>query len=82
MLGTTTIDTPAMSQEQLRAFLARVQDDGELRRQVLGSSTADDVARIATSLGFDVSGDELLRASGKRIGRVTITKQDMPGEYN
>lgn len=82
MLGTTTIDPPAMSQEQLRAFLARVQDDGELRRQVLGSSTADDVARIATSLGFDVSGDELLRASGKRIGRVTITKQDMPGEYN
>lgn len=82
MLGTTTIDPPDMSQEQLRAFLARVQDDGELRRQVLGSSTADDVARIATSLGFDVSGDELLRASGKRIGRVTITKQDMPGEYN
>lgn len=82
MLGTTAIGPPAMSQEQLRAFLARVQDDGELRRQVLGSSTADDVARIATSLGFDVSGDELLRASGKRIGRVTITKQDMPGEYN
>ncbi|MGB5241672.1 MAG: Nif11-like leader peptide family natural product precursor [Prochlorococcaceae cyanobacterium] len=71
-----------MSQEQLRAFLARVQDDGELRSQVLGASTADDVARIAASLGFDVSGDELLRASGQRIGRVTITKQDMPGEYN
>jgi predicted ribosomally synthesized peptide with nif11-like leader len=71
-----------MSQEQLRAFLARVQDDDDLRRQVLASSTADDVARIASSLGFDVSGDEMLRASGQRIGRVTITKQDMPGEYS
>lgn len=71
-----------MSQEQLRAFLARVQDDAQLRALVLSASTADDVARIATSLNFDVSGDELLRASGKRIGRVTITKQDMPGEYN
>ncbi len=71
-----------MSQDQLRAFLARVQDDGELRRQVLSASTADDVARIAASLGFDVSGDEVLRSSGQRIGRVTITKQDMPGEYS
>jgi predicted ribosomally synthesized peptide with nif11-like leader len=71
-----------MSQEQLRAFLARVQDDDTLRRQVLAASTADDVARIATGLGFAVSGDELLRASGQRIGRVRITKQDMPGEYN
>lgn len=82
MLGGHRARPAAMSQEQLRAFLARVQDDVELRQQVLGSSTADDVARIATSLGFDVSGDELLRASGKRIGRVTITKQDMPGEYS
>ncbi|MCT0248454.1 Nif11-like leader peptide family natural product precursor [Synechococcus sp. CS-205] len=71
-----------MSQDQLRAFLARVQDDAELRRQVLSASTADDVARIAASLGFDVSGDEVLRSSGQRIGRVTITKQDMPGEYS
>ncbi|MBC1260261.1 Nif11-like leader peptide family natural product precursor [Synechococcus sp. BSF8S] len=71
-----------MSQDQLRAFLARVQDDGELRRLVLSASTADDVARIAASLGFDVSGDEVLRSSGQRIGRVTITKQDMPGEYS
>ncbi len=71
-----------MSQEQLRAFLARVQDDDTLRRQVLAASTADDVARIAMGLGFAVSGDELLRASGQKIGRVRITKQDMPGEYN
>ena len=46
------------------------------------ASTADDVAQIAAGLGYEFSGDELLRASGQKIGRVTITKQDVPGEYN
>jgi ferredoxin-NADP reductase len=26
--------------------------------------------------------DELLRLSGQKVGRVTVTKQDIPGEYN
>ncbi|MFN5160552.1 MAG: Nif11-like leader peptide family natural product precursor [Cyanobacteriota bacterium] len=71
-----------MSQEQLRAFLARVQDDQALRQKVLAAATADDVAQLAQAMGFEVSGDELLRSSGKKIGRVTIRKQDLPGEYN
>jgi predicted ribosomally synthesized peptide with nif11-like leader len=71
-----------LSLEQLRAFLARVQDDDGLRAQVLAAATADDVAQIAAGLGFEFSGDALLRASGQRFGRVTVTKQDLPGEYN
>jgi len=71
-----------LSLEQLRAFLARVQDDDGLRAQVLAAATADDVAQIAAGLGFEFSGDALLRASGQRFGRVTVTKQDIPGEYN
>jgi predicted ribosomally synthesized peptide with nif11-like leader len=71
-----------MSREQLTDFLKRVQDDPALRRQVTSASTADDVAQIAAGLGYEFSGDELLRASGQKIGRVTITKQDVPGEYN
>jgi predicted ribosomally synthesized peptide with nif11-like leader len=71
-----------MSREQLTHFLKRVQDDPALRLQVTSASTADDVAQIAAALGYEVSGDELLRASGQKIGRVTITKQDVPGEYN
>jgi len=48
---------------------------------VLLLATADDVARIALTLGFDFSGDELLRISGKQVGKVTVIKNDIPEEY-
>ena len=72
----------SMSLDQARSFLARMQDDQALRAEVLAAATADDVAQIAAARGFDFSGDELLRLSGKKVGRVTVTKQDIPGEYN
>lgn len=71
-----------MSLNQLKAFLARMQDEPSLRQSVLAAATADDVAQLAASLGFEFSGDELLRFSGQKVGRVTVTKQDIPGEYN
>jgi predicted ribosomally synthesized peptide with nif11-like leader len=71
-----------MSLEQLRAFLARLQDDAALKETVLAAATADDVAQIALKLGFEFSGDELLRVSGKKFDRVTVHKNDVPGEYN
>lgn len=70
-----------MSLDQLRAFLLRMQDDDALRQQVLAAATADDVAQIALRLGYEFSGDELLRASGQRFERVTVRKNDIPGEY-
>jgi len=72
----------AMSLEQLRQFLLRMQNDDGLRQQVLAAATADDVAQIALRLGYEFSGDELLRASGQRFERVTVRKNDIPGEYN
>ena len=71
-----------MSLDQLKAFLARMQDDAVLKSEVLGAATADDVAQIALKLGFEFSGDELLRVSGKKFDRVTVRKNDIPGEYN
>ena len=71
-----------MSLDQLKAFLARMQDDAALKRDVLAAATADDVAQIGIKLGFEFSGDELLRVSGKKIDRVTVRKNDIPGEYN
>ncbi len=59
-----------------------MQEDASLREQVLSSSTADDVAQIAQKLGFEVSGDELLRFSGNKVGKVTVKKNIVPGEYN
>ena len=72
----------SVAREQLKAFLVRMQNDAGLKQQVLAAATADDVARIALKLGFEFSGDELLRASGQRFDRVTVRKNDIPGEYN
>ena len=71
-----------MALDQLEAFLKKMQSEPALKNEVLASSTADDVAQIALRLGFEFSGDELLRFSGKKVGRVTVKKNDIPGEYN
>ncbi len=71
-----------MALDQLRQFLLRVQEDPGLRQAVQAAATAADVAVLASRMGFEFSGDELLRLSGQKVGRVTVTKQDIPGEYN
>jgi predicted ribosomally synthesized peptide with nif11-like leader len=71
-----------MALDQLRQFLLRVQENPVLRQAVQAAATADDVAVLASRMGFEFSGDELLRISGQKVGRVTVTKQDIPGEYN
>ena len=71
-----------MSLDQLRRFLKEMQNDDSLKDEVLSSSTADDVALIALRMGYEFSGNELLRFSGKKVGRVTVKKIDVPGEYN
>jgi len=70
-----------MALDQLEAFIKKMEFEPELKKEVLLSSTADDVARIALKLGFEFSGDELLRMSGKQVGGVTVIKNDIPGEY-
>ena len=72
----------AMALDQLKAFLVRMQDDEALKQTVLSASTADDVAKLAMTLGFEFSGDELLRLNGKKVGKVTVVKPDHPGEYH
>ncbi len=71
-----------MSIDQIKAFLAKMQENPSIKKNVLEASTADDVAQIAMKHGFEFSGDELLRFSGKKVGKVTVKKNDVPGEYN
>ena len=71
-----------MSFDQLRKFLNEMQKNDSLKKEVVSSSTADDVALIALRRGYEFSGDELLRFSGRKVGRVTVQKNDVPGEYN
>ena len=71
-----------MALDQLKEFLRKMQSDPALKDEVLAASTADDVARIALKLGYEFSGDELLRMSGQKVDKVTVIKNDLPGEYN
>ena len=71
-----------MAPDQLKAFLLHLQDDEAVKQSVLAASTADDVAKIASGMGYSFSGDELLRFAGNKVGRVKVSKQETPGEYN
>ena len=71
----------AVSFEQLRHFLSRVQRDPALRQQVEDAITADEVARMAQELGFVVSGSDILRFSGQSASGVRVERIDHPGEY-
>lgn len=71
-----------MALDQLKAFILKMQDNEELKQRVLAASTADDVAKLAMKLGFEFSGDELLRFNGQKVGKVTVVKPDHPGEYH
>ena len=71
-----------MAINQLKDFLNAMQNDENLKLKVIAASTADDVSRIALDQGFEFPGDELLRFSGQKVGRVTVSKQEHPGEYH
>lgn len=51
-------------------------------RQAVQAVVAAAVAQLAATIGYELSGDELLRLSGQKWGRVTMTQQDSACEYN
>ena len=71
-----------MSFSEIRKFLIKMQFDEDLKKLVTSSSTADDVALIGQSLGYDFSGDDLLRFNGQKVDNVTVRKVNHPGEYH
>ncbi len=71
-----------MSFSEIRRFLKKMQSDNNLKEKVTSSATADDVALIAQRLGYDFSGDDLLRFNGQKVGKVTVKKVEHPGEYH
>jgi predicted ribosomally synthesized peptide with nif11-like leader len=74
-------DATAMGPSALEQFLAHVQADPALRRQVSEAITADEVSLLAQELGYPVSGSDLLRFSGRSAAGVRVTRIDHPGEY-
>ena len=47
-----------MALDQLKAFLLHLQADEAVKQSVLAASTADDVAKIASGMGYYFSGDK------------------------
>ncbi len=70
-----------MTFQQLQLFFAKVQAEPALRQALEEAMTADDVARLAQDLGFEVSGSDILRFSGQTAAGVRVTRIDHPGEY-
>ena len=71
-----------MSFAEIKKFLKKMQTNESLKNQVITSATADDVALIGQELGFNFSGDDLLRFNGQKVDKVTVRKVQHPGEYN
>jgi len=71
-----------MSLDQLRTFLGRMQDEPALHLAVQTAGTAKRSGPARRNARHEFSGDALLRHSCLKVGRVTVTKQDIPVEYN
>ena len=54
-----------MSEEQLKAFLEKVQGDTSLQEKLKAAADADAVAAIAKEAGFSISADDLTKAQSE-----------------
>ena len=52
-----------MSEEQLKAFLEKVQGDTSLQEKLKAAADSDAVVAIAKAAGFSISADDLTKSS-------------------
>jgi predicted ribosomally synthesized peptide with nif11-like leader len=66
-----------MSEEQLSALLAKLNDDAGLREKLKVAADLDAAVAIAKEAGFDVNKAELLRYQAKH--RLELSDEDLEG---
>ena len=71
-----------MAIDQLKIFLQKIQEDTELLSKVKAASTANEIAKIAASFGYEFSGEELKAISKENIPGVRVMKQDTSPSYS
>ena len=54
-----------MSEEQLKAFLEKVQGDTSLQEKLKAAADADGVSAIAKEAGFSISADDINKAQSE-----------------
>ena len=56
-----------MSEEQLKAFLEKVQGDSSLQEKLKAAADADAVAAIAKEAGFSIPANNLIKAQSAEL---------------
>tara|TARA_Y100000589_G_C26685841_1_gene439722 strand:+ start:144 stop:377 length:234 start_codon:yes stop_codon:yes gene_type:complete len=70
-----------LSQDQLKEFLQELKMNKILYEKVSKVATADEIATIARSFGFEFTGIELKSIENKDLKGIKIKKQDTTPSY-
>ena len=70
-----------LSLDQLKEFLQEIKKNKSLYEKVSKAGTADDIALIAKSSGFEFTGNELKSIKNKDLKGIKIKKQDTSPSY-
>ena len=70
-----------MSLDQLKEFLQEIKINKRLYEKVSTVGTADDIALIAQSFGYNFTGIELKSIKNKDLKGIKVKKQDTSPSY-
>ena len=70
-----------MSLDQLKEFLQEIKKNKILYERVSKVGTADEIASIANSFGYEFTGNELKSINNKELKGIKIKKQDTSPSY-
>ncbi len=70
-----------MSIDQLKEFLQEIKENKRIYEKVSKAGTADDIASIAKSFGYEFTGKELKSIKNKDLNGIKIKKQDTSPSY-
>ena len=68
-----------MSEEQLKAFLEKVQDDKNLQEKLRAAANADVASTIAKEAGFSISVEDLNKAQSEVLLQTDISDAELEG---
>ena len=71
-----------MSHQDLKLFLQAIQEDKNLLDQINGAATATEIAKIASTLGYEFTGEELKSMSKENIPGIKVKRQDTSPSYS
>tara|TARA_B100000674_G_C37299144_1_gene671280 strand:+ start:171 stop:404 length:234 start_codon:yes stop_codon:yes gene_type:complete len=70
-----------LSIDQLKEFLQEIKENKRIYEKVSKAGTADDIASIAKSFGYEFTGKELKSIKNKDLNGIKIKKQDTSPSY-